>query len=258
MGTTNDRRLRAFTLAEMLVVIGVISVLAAMLMPAVTSARKHAIAATCASQMRQVYAAVVAYANDNHGRVPKPPPLSDNLNNDRDQTGSVKKENFAWVMSSAGVANFEIGTFVNYLGPNASARQRLMTCPADPGYAKSAWFLRPMWHNFTYAFNAFMNRFYTDGPALPLTMVRNPAQKVMIWEQRAPYDGLVCYCMGYTDSNDKLPDWHFGMSNMVFADGHVELRRPAKTQAESDAMFLLTDNGVPDCGSHFDKASTPP
>jgi prepilin-type N-terminal cleavage/methylation domain-containing protein/prepilin-type processing-associated H-X9-DG protein len=64
------RSRRAFTLVELLVVIGLIAVLIALLVPAVQSARRSARAMECASNMRQLTNALVIYTNENHGYFP--------------------------------------------------------------------------------------------------------------------------------------------------------------------------------------------
>lgn len=63
-------KLRAFTLVELLVVIGIISVLIAILLPALNRARGAAQTIACASNMRQVMQGLIMYANDNHGSLP--------------------------------------------------------------------------------------------------------------------------------------------------------------------------------------------
>lgn len=61
------RRRRAFTLVEVLVVIGIIVLLVGALLPALARARRSAQSAQCLSNMRQMQAAQLAYALDNKG-----------------------------------------------------------------------------------------------------------------------------------------------------------------------------------------------
>jgi type II secretory pathway pseudopilin PulG len=61
------RSSRAFSLVELLVVIGVIALLIAMLMPALHKARVQSRAITCRSQLHTIGQAMMIYANDNRG-----------------------------------------------------------------------------------------------------------------------------------------------------------------------------------------------
>ena len=58
---------RAFTLIEMLVVIGIIAVLAGMLLPALARGREQARRAACRNNQRQFVLGLHLYANDNRG-----------------------------------------------------------------------------------------------------------------------------------------------------------------------------------------------
>src|SRR5258708_31486472 len=74
---------KAFTLVELLGVIGIIALLIAILLPAVNRARESARRIVCVSNVQQLTAAWLMYANDNKGHfcssnTQANPPLSPN------------------------------------------------------------------------------------------------------------------------------------------------------------------------------------
>lgn len=62
---------RAFTVVELLVVIGIIAVLLAILLPALEKAREHAYLAKCATNLRSIGQSLAVYANENRGAYPR-------------------------------------------------------------------------------------------------------------------------------------------------------------------------------------------
>ncbi len=61
---------RAFTLIELLVVIGVIAILAALLMPAISSAKSRSQGIQCLNNNRQLMVAWRMYAEESSARLP--------------------------------------------------------------------------------------------------------------------------------------------------------------------------------------------
>lgn len=62
------RFIRAFTLIELLVVIAIIAIIAAILFPVLVHAQSNAQQAKCISNLKQISAAWLAYADDHNGR----------------------------------------------------------------------------------------------------------------------------------------------------------------------------------------------
>ena len=107
MGRSRDLRAGGFTLVEFLVVIGVITVLVALLLPVLNRAWEQARIVTCAGNLRQIYGAMVIYSNDSRQMLPYPDDFAP-------QNGAV-------AMLDTGMMDFTQGTVVPYLSRDVSA-----------------------------------------------------------------------------------------------------------------------------------------
>ena len=225
------RHRRAFTLVELLVVIGIIAVLISILLPVLTKAREQARTVKCASNMRQIVTAMLAYANDNRGTLPIP--------------GVVREWSpcFGIPNPEYGIYDFTTGPFWRYVAASQQTVGEVFVCPSDGPPRFAAGYLQytpnPDYpRNFSYNFNEFLlgrGQGMVEGTFQPLytglrvNQIRHPDHKLLVYEQEIPSGAIGApstAVQGAPQGGVLLTIRHSRAGNQGFADSHVERMDP--------------------------------
>jgi prepilin-type processing-associated H-X9-DG protein/prepilin-type N-terminal cleavage/methylation domain-containing protein len=203
---------RAFTLIELLVVISIISLLIALLLPALGKARQSAFAIKCGSNLRQIFVAETVYANDYHGYI-WPGSIS----------SAVATNNLGW--SSADASSGWLTRWIKranlYLGVQNPAWNNYSDatyCPAHEN--KSNW--------SSYTMNWLTGAQASPEILMPVQGTLNgPAQNFLEFRKASQCFYLVDGGVNtgtippHITDPSQITMRHNGAANMLFVDGHV-------------------------------------
>ncbi len=197
-----------FTLVELLVVMAIVAVLAGLLLPAISAARRRAQRAACVSNLRQLSQALQLYANDFNGYFP--------------QSFSVGAK-----------GNWE--TVLDKLRPYVGVPEEMFLCPADAGGAVD------------FSFLGLPRTSYSVNEALMPAAAPLRSGGFVRASDAARTGVTVAFYDAQTVTGpagpDVTPDYrHDGRCAVAYLDGHVETHSPERPPAGYSADSF---NGLP-------------
>jgi prepilin-type N-terminal cleavage/methylation domain-containing protein/prepilin-type processing-associated H-X9-DG protein len=219
-----------FTLPELLVVIGIIGILTAMLMPALSRTRERGLRTACLNNLQQLQKCWNMYAHDNDDSVPP----NNFVNNAHDNAALARQKTWC-----AGETRYDTDTTAienGLLWPyNTSAA--IYRCPADTAKVVDRATGEPLSMLRTRSFNMNGTIGCTETPWVPVytkvSQMRRPSPMEVFVFAEVHEDCIVDAHFGIATTNNpyfrlvnnwgEVPtDRHNRGANFSFADGHVE------------------------------------
>ena len=209
-----SRNHRTFTLIELLIVIAIIAILAAMLLPALNKARDRANSVNCCSNLKQLGSALQMYCNENNDVL-----ISQELPN----AGGVQK---SWSVKIALDNGFSGKTFACPQMREGQYPIRQMTRRDW----ENAWNVTGGNYNggryIHYGMNRMIGRTDTLGSRGKMTRAAAPSKLLLLADTYCTKwmnDGFFLVWSNFSNQDDigLIDGRHNFSSNVCFADGHV-------------------------------------
>jgi prepilin-type N-terminal cleavage/methylation domain-containing protein/prepilin-type processing-associated H-X9-DG protein len=232
-GYEYNRKPHGFTLIELLVVIAIIAILAAILLPALNSARERGRSADCLSKMKQLSTAFISYADAYEDYLPS---------SGKRSTSDIAKS-VTWGTALKPFINYEYAG--DWTASRISNNSQLFLCPSLPEDSTYRFDARTPTngrdiHRMAFAYNMRLSWAKT-------TKLTSSSTALMLIDA-ARYHGFFYYA-----GNDNFalykPSWptaqvigkrHNDNANMLYADGHAT----SATDTDKKHVDLGTADGV--------------
>jgi len=216
----------AFTLIELLVVIAIIAVLAGLLLPSLSRARRTALTTSCLNNLRQLQLAHTSYTQDHNDQLPP--------NSYVYVVGDTNKpfeSEASWcpgnVRFDTTPANIAAGLLYPYLGTPAVYR-----CPADRSFiATTNGPVRRLPRTRSYNLNLWLNSSVLREGSVTMTDASRPSPATVFSFIDTHEDCITDPTFGIYPADDPWfsdiwidtpADRHGQGANLAFVDGHVE------------------------------------
>jgi prepilin-type processing-associated H-X9-DG protein/prepilin-type N-terminal cleavage/methylation domain-containing protein len=253
-GEQNNCRRGAFTLVELLVVIALIAILAAILMPVISAAQKRAAQTTCINNQKQLALGVQIYLNDNSSVFPGIASRT---------YGFQTADWIYWRTNMAVYPSFQESPVVAAV---PGLRPASVRCPLDGNFMDrlninygddyGPYLYSYSMTGFGMEYDATADMGLTtvivtsgsQSTAYPFkdASVKNPARKIMLAEEPGslnPDDGASDTQFVINDGrwdpvpgSDPLTTRHGGKADVAFVDGHVEPENQAFGQNPNNTV----------------------
>lgn len=194
----SNRRTGAFTLVELLVVIGIIAILAALLLPALNRGQERAKRIVCENNLQQIGIAFLSFSHDHNSKFPMQVPAANGGAQKFVQNGYLINGEFYFAFQNFEAMSGELVT------------PKILICPAD---------LRPPAANFAALNND--NVSYFAGVNADFSRPNS----ILAGDRNLATNSLQHPTILRIDTKSRLrwtQELHRFKGNVLFADGHVE------------------------------------
>ena len=259
---------RAFTLIELLVVIAIIAILAALLLPALTSAKQKGFRISCMNNLRQIGYFMQLYTDDNHDTFPG-------------------TRAYTWFTPQNGSTDPLDNWWGQYIFPNNgnNTNNTIFHCPAIKGVQ-----VNPNGFQWSWAFNSdlvgygfntyFLGAFpqpssidpvsdsgfnYSANPWFKRTSVKSPTDTLLVCDSNPKStddsDSSSCWwpkaCESVTGSSGVGADQfegvymlrHQQLGVVVFTDDHAEVRKDSQINPPNNPLGATSASAL--INSHY-------